>query len=617
VAIAASLVVRISTEYGSFVRGMKQAEKDLTRFGKQAKRLGRDLSTNLTLPIVALGAVLFKAASDLERSENMFEASFGGMADSARAWSETTASALTLSADDVRLTMTRFNELAVSMDLSGASALIMSQGLTQLTLDLMAYRNISEETASGALEAGLAGRMKGLRELGVVIKEADVRETALRVGLLRTGQTMTAAQLSLASYITMTEALSKANGEMARAGDKPAVMLVKIKQMAEEVAQTLGTALMPAMQTILGMVLRLAQHLKGLAEWFGRLPPWVRGAAVAIAGLAAAIGPLLWALGTLVLILPKLRAAAVLGFAWAANPVVLGILAVAGALALLMAKMDGVARANARMVASMGRRGAGFGSFEGEADAVNARLRAGFAGRTQTPAQVEANALAAAIAEANRLAAIERARLEAQEKMARLTRTILKDTKDIAAAMDIKFGGFKSIADSVKGMVGELKNATPAVLAWAQEMDRQAMAVEQRFAEMANNITESLTNLFSDVLMGQADAFQRFLNTIERMIADFAARQAVNAIGRWIGEALLSSYSPLGGAPAPAASLTGARSAALAGGDSFQVNVSFAPAFIDARSGAAWLRENEGVITEAVISGVRKSGAARAAIVGR
>jgi hypothetical protein len=247
----------------------------------------------------------------------------------------------------------------------------------------------------------------------------------------------------------------------------------------------------------------------------------------------------------------------------------------------------------------MGRRGAGFGSFEGEADAVNARLRAGFAGRTQTPAQVEANALAAAIAEANRLVAIE---------MARLTPGAARSTGE---------GGFKSIADSVKGMVGELKNATPAVLAWAQEMDRQAMAVEQRFAEMANNITESLTNLFSDVLMGQADAFERFLQTIERMLADFAARQAVNAIGRWIGEALLSSYSPLGGAPAPAASLTGARSAALAGGDSFHVNVSFAPNFIDGRSGAAWLRENEGVITEAVINGVRKSGAARQALVGR
>ena len=614
-AIAASLVVRISAQYAAFVRGFKEAEKTMTRFGKQAQRVGRGLSTDLTLPIVAVGAVLFKAASDLERTENRFEASFGGMADAARQWSEQTANALTLSADDVRVTMTRFNELAVSMDLSGASALMMSKGLTQLTLDLMAYRNISEEAASGALEAGLAGRMKGLRELGVVVKEADVRETALRVGLTRTGQTMTAAQLSLAAYITMTEALAKANGEMARSGDKPAVMLIKIRQQAAEVAQTLGKALMPAMQKILVGVLGLAQRLKGLAEWFGRLPPWVRGATVAIAALAAAIGPLLWALGKLILILPKLRLAMALGFAWVANPIVLGILAIAGALAVLMVKMDGVARANARMVAAMGRRGAGFGGFEREADAVNARLREGFAARTLTPAQTEANALAAAIREANRLAELERGRLEAAAKMASLTHAILKDTKDIAAAMDAKFGGFKSVADGVKAAVEALKSVEPYVFFWARYMDEQATAVEQRFAEMANNIADSLTNLFSDVLMGQADAFERFLQTIERMIADFAARMAIQKIGEAIAVKLLGGYAPLGNVTAgtPTMSLAGAR----ASGDTFHVNVSFAPAFIDGRSGAAWLRENEGVITEAVISGVRKSAAARAAIVGR
>ena len=55
-AIAASLVVRISAQYGNFVRGVEQAEKNLKKFGRQAERAGRDLSTNLTLPIVALGA---------------------------------------------------------------------------------------------------------------------------------------------------------------------------------------------------------------------------------------------------------------------------------------------------------------------------------------------------------------------------------------------------------------------------------------------------------------------------------------------------------------------------------------------------------------------------------
>ena len=616
-AIAASLVVRISTEYGSFVRGMKQAEKDLTRFGKSAQRTGRDLSTNLTLPIVAMGAVFFKAASDLERTENMFEATFGGMADAARTWSEQTASALTLSADDVRVTMARFNELASSMDLSGASALMMSKGLTQLTLDLMAYRNISEETASGALEAGLAGRMKGLRELGVVIKETDVKETAMRVGLLRTGQTMTAAQLSLASYITMTDALAKANGEMARAGDKPAVMLVKIKQQAGEVAQEMGKALMPAMKKVADLALSMAQHLKGMAEWFGKLPQPVRTATGAFAGLAAAIGPLLFGLGALALILPRLKVAGALLLTVFGNPVALAIIAAAAAFAVLATAMGRVANENERLNRTRGGgRGAGFGAqFENEADLVRERLRLGFVARTPTTEQTEAAAIAKAIRDANRLAAAERALAEARIKFDP-TRGV-KLTKALGAGANLAdHFGFKAIADGVKDAVSAMKNAQPAVSTWARLMEEEAAAVEARFTDMANNITDSVTNLFSDVLMGQADAFQRFLQTIERMIADFVARQAVNAIGAKLAESLLGGYSPTGGTPSPSASLVGAR----AGGGStvnFHINTYLAPNLIDARSGQAWLRENEGVITEAVISGVRKSGAARQALVGR
>ena len=660
-AIAASLVVRISTEYGSFVRGMKQAEKDLTRFGKQAKRLGKDLSTDLTLPIVALGAVLFKVASDLERTESMFEATFGGMAASARDWSEQTANALGLSADDIRVTMARFNELATSMDVPAASALVMSKSLTQLTLDLMAYRNISEETASGALEAALAGRMKGLRELGVVVKETDVKETAMRVGLLRTGQTMTAQQTAVASLITMTTALSKANGEMARAGDKPAVMLVKIKQRADEVAQAMGTALMPGMLRVMGAVLALAQRLKELAEWFGRLPTWVRNGTVALAGFLALIGPILWGVGSLILLFPKIKMAFVLAFgpmAMTMGLVTVAIVAMGAAVlaaasnwtafklqvilahtaltSAIWGTTESVLRAAAALATAMGKSGVGT-MLSAAADAVAADQEKILAGRLaeinrleaelnrdRTP--VDANVGAgprrvrefnAMIAAANAAAEAERRLAEARAKFAPGRDTKL--TKDLAvrAQFGEHFPGAKPTDwGGLKAMMDAMKNAQPVVSTWARLMEEEAAAVEARFEQMANNITDSLTNLFSDVLMRQAGAFQRFLQTIERMLADFAARQAVNAIGAWIGEALLGGYSPTGGMPSPSTSLVGAR-AQTAGGDSFHVSVSFAPNFIDGRSGAAWLRENEGVITEAVINGVRKSGAARQALVGR
>jgi hypothetical protein len=495
------------------------------------------------------------------------------------------------------------------MELPAAASLQMSKALAQLTLDLQAYRNISAEEAATTLEGALAGRMRGMVQLGIVIKEADIQETALRLGLVRTGQTMSEQQATLARFITVQEKLSKVNGEFARNLDKPAVMLIQLRQRMGDAVESMGTALMPGMIKVMGLALGLTNRLKNLVAAFASLPASVRVGTVAIAGIAAAIGPGLWALGSLLLILPKVKRAFMLAF----TPLGGTLLMVTTALVALYVWTKKIADLTGEMTARHQARAGRIRTLW--EDAVR---RATPPGRPAPAALTEAQQMAAAIAEANRLAELERRRLEAAAKMASLTHGILKDTKDIAAAMDVKLGGFKSIAASVKAAGAALKAMEPYVSSWARYMDEQAALVESRFAEMARNITDSLTNLFSDVLMGQADAFGRFLNTIERMIADFVARQAIQRIGEAIAINLLGSYAPLGNRTAgtPAMSLVGAR---VGGGETvhFHVNTTFAPSFIDARSGAAWLRENEGVITEAVISGVRKSGAARAAIVGR
>jgi hypothetical protein len=634
VAIAASLVVRISTEFGSFVRGIRQAEKDLNGFGKRAERVGRDLSTSLTLPIVGLGAVLFKAASDLERTENMFNASFGGMATAARDWSEQTAQALGLDADEIRNSMSRFNQLAQSMELPAASALMMSKGLTQLTLDLQAYRNISAEAASSTLEGALAGRMRGLVQLGIVVKEADVQQTAMRLGMIRTGQTMSEQQAMVARYVTVTEKLKAVNGEFARSGDKPAVMLVKLRQQLGDVAETMGTALMPGMQKVVGRALDMARSLKGMADSFALLTPTVRVGVVAIAGIAAAIGPGLLAIGYLTRLLPKFAVAWRLAF----TPI-------GGTIALAVAALWGLAAAWRLVAYEQGRsveRGqtamSGILRQQQAAEREARRIRPpGSILERRTPAQAMADETRAMVAEANRLAEAERRLAEVRAKFA--PGRGAKLTKNIAEGLAARgFGDFKSIADDVKRAVDAISKLPEAVkninglkeaiaatksetYYWAERMAEQADAVRQKFENMAAGIEGSLTNLFSDVLMGQADAFKRFLDTITRMLADFAAQELVRSFFPMIGQGILRLALPsapnlgtgLMGNPLPVPSRVGAR----AGGDTFHVVTNFSPSFIDGRSGAAWLRENEGVITEAVINGVRKSGAARQALVGR
>jgi phage-related minor tail protein len=62
------LTFNFGANLGGFDRAMKKAQKKLRKFGKSVERTGKSLSTNLTLPIVALGAVSLKTFADFEQS---------------------------------------------------------------------------------------------------------------------------------------------------------------------------------------------------------------------------------------------------------------------------------------------------------------------------------------------------------------------------------------------------------------------------------------------------------------------------------------------------------------------------------------------------------------------
>tara|TARA_R100001530_G_scaffold56084_2_gene41033 strand:- start:1501 stop:4056 length:2556 start_codon:yes stop_codon:yes gene_type:complete len=62
------LTFNFGANLGGFDRAMKKAQKKLRQFGKSVERTGKSLSTNLTLPIVALGAVSLKTFADFEQS---------------------------------------------------------------------------------------------------------------------------------------------------------------------------------------------------------------------------------------------------------------------------------------------------------------------------------------------------------------------------------------------------------------------------------------------------------------------------------------------------------------------------------------------------------------------
>ncbi len=343
--VRAMETVRKETKQASTVAG-----QSFTQLGGTLRSFGTGLSVAVTLPIAAAGTAIIGAAMNAVESENLFQVSFGGMADAARDWSEQVSEALKVNEYELRRNSATLFTMFESMGLAKQGAFDMSTGLTQLSLDMASFYNLRPDEAFDKLRAGIVGESEPLKRLGILIDETTVKTAAYTAGIAKQGAELTQQQKVQARFIAIMEQTAKAQGDLARTADSPTNALRSFRQMVGELSVELGTALLPVVSDALRLLTSFLPHVEAAVKWFAALPEPVRNVALGVAAVAAAIGPILVPLGLVVSAIgslaPMLPAVAT-GFALMTGPigaVVLAVTALAGAVLLFKNRIDDVTK---------------------------------------------------------------------------------------------------------------------------------------------------------------------------------------------------------------------------------------------------------------------------------
>ncbi|MAH48097.1 hypothetical protein CMI37_19900 [Candidatus Pacearchaeota archaeon] len=243
--------------------------------GDRARTAGKRIAKMGAIMGVALagvGVASLKMAMDAVESENLFEVAMGGMADSAREWSEDLRDQLGLNSYELRKNVSVFNQMFTSMGLGADEAFEMSTGLTELANDMASFFNLKPEDAFAKLQAGITGEAEPLKRLGILIDEHTIKNVALKNGIISQGEAMTQQQKVQARYMAILEQTSNAQGDLARTMDSPTNRLRVMKARMTETAIEIGVVLLPAFERILDVVLpvltTVAQALPGWVQKF-------------------------------------------------------------------------------------------------------------------------------------------------------------------------------------------------------------------------------------------------------------------------------------------------------------------------------------------------------------
>jgi hypothetical protein len=348
----ANEITRRAFAQGADLKGLKQAEASLKKLGlssDQARRmmaeagldvkklgdgaaksgvqwqsLGKTVSgvgskmmmatAFIAAPLLAGGAALIKLAMNAEETRNLFAVSMGDMAGAADQWVSQMNTLLGLNKTALQQNLGMWQSMFTAMGIGKQAALGMGEGLTALAYDMSSFYNLAPDVMFEKLRSGISGEIEPLKQLGIVVDDASVKNWALTNGLITQGDEMSAAQKTVARYNLILQQTANAQGDLARTMTSPANQLRLLQERVTALGTEIGQGLMPIASSALSWLNeqglpRVRQAVNNFGQSWVEMSETAKRRVIAVAALLVAGGPLMKGIGIAIQGIGKLSAA--------------------------------------------------------------------------------------------------------------------------------------------------------------------------------------------------------------------------------------------------------------------------------------------------------------------
>jgi hypothetical protein len=283
----ASVNIKFFADLTGFSTNMQNANRKISKMGKNMQRVGRNLSVGLTAPILAFGGVALKSWDKQEKAIAQVNAG------------------LISTGNAVGFTSEQLQKMA--SDLQNTSLFGDEEILQDATAQLLTFTNIAGEQfartqqAAVDLSTRLGGDLKSASiQLGKALNDPVANLSALSRSGIQFSKEQKAVIKSLAESNKLADAQTIILDELARqyggAGEAAAKAgLGGFKQLQNSIGDLMEDFGAIIAQAILPFV----DKIKTMIASFKALSPETKKFIVILAGVAAAIGPLLLLAGTI------------------------------------------------------------------------------------------------------------------------------------------------------------------------------------------------------------------------------------------------------------------------------------------------------------------------------
>lgn len=266
-------------------RRQRQLDKNLANLGREAGNFARPVQLAATVALGALTALSYQAARRAEAVNGAFEQTFRDMPAKAAAATADIADDFKRLETDIKDNFTQLRSVLTALGVDAQQSLSIVDQLQRRSLDIAAFRDVSDAEAFGAVISGITGETEPLKRFGIVVNETAVKAELLKLGFKGNATEASEAAKSIARTNIIMRQSAEMQGQVAREADTLAEQEKRVRVEFTKAAEDFGKQFLPVAAKVLAWA---SDALKA----FNDLPSGVQIAALSMLGLVAAGGPI-------------------------------------------------------------------------------------------------------------------------------------------------------------------------------------------------------------------------------------------------------------------------------------------------------------------------------------
>lgn len=164
-----------------------------------------------------------------------------------------------------------FAQMSSSMGVASETSLKLSRALTEIGGDLASVKNMDFDKVWNDMASGLAGMSRTLDKYGVNIRNVNLQQKLLELGINANITALNQNDKALLRSIILLDSTRYAWGDLADTIGQPANQLRLLKANFANLSRTIGNIFLPIVAKVLPYVNGLVIALQRLAEWIVKL----------------------------------------------------------------------------------------------------------------------------------------------------------------------------------------------------------------------------------------------------------------------------------------------------------------------------------------------------------